>query len=353
MNQDKALLKYKQIVRSIIMPNKEFSYIERVRKLESAYMGFIESKAKQDKVVCTDLVPFWNAIKKCIELHQCGLMSDALILFYEQIFCNPKYIDTILVEPKANFYRMRKSRFGELYNRNEMFHIPFTKRQIVANERFSVTGMPSLYLSESTYICWEEMGNPDFDTCNVSLFKNGTTLSLINLTPIMETFEQKRLTQYPLAYVCALGTNYPNDPYKEEYIIPQLLMQSILLANKTSNNLRISGIRYISTKAYTERPLFPLNEKEDLKRYFNYVFPAIGPYNEEGLSRFLLNSFSWSSPETYGRYKLRTSGLQTTEPHTNETYMVSTFYQMERCCEVAWVRDNMLTYNSLDGALSF
>ena len=45
------------------------------------------------------------------------------------------------------FYRMRNSQEYVQYEKNEMYHIPFDKNYLVGNERFSITGFPTLYLS--------------------------------------------------------------------------------------------------------------------------------------------------------------------------------------------------------------
>jgi serine/threonine-protein kinase HipA len=85
------------------------------------------------------------------------------------------------------------------------------------------------------------------------------------------------VTDFDLLQDKALGTNHPEAPFKEEYVIPQILMQCLLIHNKTNTKTSYVGIRYLSNKAYVQRPLFPLNEKKKLRRYFNYAFPAFSP----------------------------------------------------------------------------
>ena len=130
-------------------------------------------------------------------------------------------------------------------------------------------------------------------------------------------------------------------------------MQCLLIHNKTNTKTSYVGIRYLSNKAYVQRPLFPLNEKKELRRYFNYAFPAFSPYDNDGLSIKLKSIFSWSRPDTYGRYRLRTANMSVEERPTTDTYSGSAFSQIEGWCNVQWAHDNMLLYDSLEGALSF
>ena len=65
--------------------------------------------------------------------------------------------------------------------KNEMYHIPFDKNYLVGNERFSITGFPTLYLSSSIYGCWEETGRGNLEYANVALFKNTQKIKLISL----------------------------------------------------------------------------------------------------------------------------------------------------------------------------
>jgi hypothetical protein len=71
-------------------------------------------------------------------------------------------------------YRVRSDRAaasnGEL-SRKDMFHVPFEKRRLVRNQRYSIAGLPCLYLGSSIWICWEEMGRPSLDSLSISRFR--------------------------------------------------------------------------------------------------------------------------------------------------------------------------------------
>ena len=354
MKKKNSLNKTKTLLKETILPNSSLTFLDRIDRLENIYCDYLTTEfTGLPKDTHNRLKDFWEVIRQCFKLHQEGSSVEATQLFYKKIICDEAFVDIYELTPNSRLFRMRKSEYGGLFSKEEMFHIRFDKRHMVLNNRFSVNGIPSLYLGESTYICWEEMGNPNFDTCNISMFINDKPLSVINLAPIMKSFDIKKILKYPLAYVCSLGANHHDAPFKEEYVIPQMLMLCLFIHNKSNPETSCMGIRYLSNKAYIQRPLFPLNEKEDLKRYFNYAFPAFGPYDNQGLSKKLQSVFSWSAPDTYGRYKLRHSNMNIEEARYKDTYGYSAFYQMENWCYFQWLHDNMFSYDSLEGALSF
>ncbi|WP_052675768.1 hypothetical protein [Paenibacillus sp. IHBB 10380] len=69
--------------------------------------------------------------------------------------------------------------------RQEMFHIPFELKGRAATQRYSIPGLPSLYLGSSCYICWEELHRPDLNTVNrVRVKRSGDDTYLdFGLTP--------------------------------------------------------------------------------------------------------------------------------------------------------------------------
>ena len=81
-------------------------------------------------------------------------------------------IDTVILSKGARLYKARAAESNYRFSQNEMFHIPYEKRNKIGNQRFSVTGLPCLYLGSSSYICWEELGRVDFSTCNFCGFTN-------------------------------------------------------------------------------------------------------------------------------------------------------------------------------------
>ncbi len=54
--------------------------------------------------------------------------------------------------------------------KGHLFHIPFEARHKVREQRYSVAGLPSLYLGGSTHLCWRELGEPDKASIAVARF---------------------------------------------------------------------------------------------------------------------------------------------------------------------------------------
>ena len=56
-------------------------------------------------------------------------------------------------------YRVRQTKSPKL-EKEDIFHIPFEDRHKVPSHRYSIPGLPCLYLCGSLYACWEELGPP-------------------------------------------------------------------------------------------------------------------------------------------------------------------------------------------------
>lgn len=172
---------------------------------------------------------------------------------------------------KDKLFRIRVSE-NELIEREELFHIPFTKRHLVSNQRFSIAGLPCLYLGSSIYVCWLEIQKPNFSNIYISGFKTTNSLRVLNLAYTLDSilndleinnididsFIDKFLL-WPLIMACSFQTKYPKAPFHEEYIVPSLLLEWI-----TYSSEEISGLKYLSTK---------LNSSKKKNFGINYVIP--------------------------------------------------------------------------------
>lgn len=142
-------------------------------------------------------------------------------------------------------YRARKGK--DLQERKELFHTPFELRTKCASYRFSTLGYPSLYLASSLETALLEVGakNPLEYFC--SCFKTNNDICVVDLAlPNRDlTFweQYSLLVFYPLIVACNLKVRNTDDPFKPEYVIPQLLTQIIRL-----HSSGIIGISYTSTK---------------------------------------------------------------------------------------------------------
>lgn len=62
-----------------------------------------------------------------------------------------------------------------------MFHIPFNKRSKISTQRFSIPGVPCLYLAVTSYGVWLELNKPKNDNFFVSSYKIQKNLKILNL----------------------------------------------------------------------------------------------------------------------------------------------------------------------------
>ena len=149
------------------------------------------------------------------------------------------------------FYRARIGK--EKFDIEDLLHIPFDNRGIIGNQRFSINGMPCLYLASTTYGTWIELGRPAENEFQVSAFKLPSDIKVLDLAiqqhringmgsfssqeEIKQALNYQRI--FPLVIAVSGIVKEKNRTFKSEYIIPQLLM----LACKSEH---IDGIAYLS-----------------------------------------------------------------------------------------------------------
>ena len=160
-------------------------------------------------------------------------------------------------ESEVQFFRARLSDNIKTFPASEMLHIPFSKREIVKSERFSIPGLPCLYLANTSYACWIEMGCPPEHKFNVSPIVLDNTQKILNLTvtirdlgDIAPNAEDKQLTTLIKLFMLSAATSFRVSSsnvrnFKSEYILPQMIM----LACKQRN---LDGITYYSKQVTDE-----------------------------------------------------------------------------------------------------
>jgi hypothetical protein len=225
--------------------------------------------------------------------------------------------------------QLYKARVGGFYpfREEEMFHIPFDKRGLIQNQRYSINGMPCLYLGTSSYVCWEELGRPDFNTFWVSRFEvTNKELKILNLSyTIQDIFNlknnsdnndelEKLIEEYFLYWIiqcaCSISVKNKNRVFREEYIVPQLIMRNI-------RSLKIDGIMYFSVKGkYMEgynswimkNFAFPADDYDVFEKIDqNKLVFNSKKYNEYKLSNKLRNAFSLTAPLNMGLIRVAES----------------------------------------------
>lgn len=228
-----------------------------------------------------------------------------------------KYFHTrFRLTPGSRFYRVRavNEENADIQNNpDELFHIPLSKKALVNNERFSLAGFPSLYLASMLPLAWQECGYPkkyyyseyqyeklNNSGCERKLQDELKFLALYSPNEIYDwgsivkykNFELwlkviiRFMKQYPLILACSFVNQSGKVTYKQEYIIPQMLMQWVQRNNKV-----VQGIAY-----FTCTDLMMFNRRWCA---YNIVIPAVGPYDDKKYSKVLREAFEWSRPEYY------------------------------------------------------
>ncbi len=215
------------------------------------------------------------------------------------------YVDTYkkMNEEPLSFYKARKGRVEE---RIDMLHIPFDKRGLIASQRFSIAGVPCIYLGTTSYVCWNELGKPDskdFNVCAYRFNEKGKKLRVLNLVisePLIngvfnrglqneESTEKKlqieMLKIFPLVIATSFTVLEEGRSFKSEYVIPQLIMHCL-------KELNIDGVAYLSKKG-----------KDDFQ-YPHGVNLALPVFERNKYEKYgaICDCFELSEPINYGSF---------------------------------------------------
>tara|TARA_R110002049_G_scaffold276108_1_gene454250 strand:- start:488 stop:1609 length:1122 start_codon:yes stop_codon:yes gene_type:complete len=214
---------------------------------------------------------------------------------------------SVFVNP---MYRFRPIDATKTFERKDLFHIPFELQAIIKEMRYSVTGLPCLYLGGSTHVCWKELGQPDINTISVSRYAAvpNTNLKVLNFghrMPVLaayahtepnrfltanseNAFMAAQVACWPLVAICSIRVPDRTKNERPEYLMPQLILEWI------TKTRAFHGVRFFSTH-YTEYIDNP-------KTYMNYVFPASAITPQDYCAN-LKSLFELTEPKTWAQAK--------------------------------------------------
>lgn len=205
------------------------------------------------------------------------------------------YLPTVVFDINTNFYRMRKKEGNYPLTKGELFHVPFEKRFFIKTQRYSILGFPTLYLSNSLYVAWEEMKRPNSNLIKAVRLVNTRKIECLDLTssrysvnyewkpqPNVASSKEKNdvysMMVWPIIAACSFKVRNTNADFKPEYIIPQLMLQYV------SRNGEIKGIKFSSTHIDLNNP----NIKGD---FYNVAIP-VKDNHEKGYCSILKSDFN-------------------------------------------------------------
>lgn len=198
------------------------------------------------------------------------------------------------------------------FDENEYFHIPFSKRHLVGNQRYSISGLPMCYLASNLQTALNEI-EKDIDDVNIALFMPRysdfyhmgvfdvtnalfenlrVSINMINSGSILyynDRFDnclKKRIKCLLAEYVLYQVLQFPVNPdnkgtFIAEYVLPQLLMEEV------QKNSKWVGVKYQSTKSIRDNTGIT-----DFINNENYCFvvpyEANGDYSETFKEQFFI-----------------------------------------------------------------
>lgn len=159
------------------------------------------------------------------------------------------------------FFRLREEKVG--VEVQDCLHVPYNKREEAHQNRFSIQGLPCLYLSDSPETALAESATENKNNVRwIGEFteKPGKNIEFMDLrlTSIEEIDEisdygkMTFLITYPIRLMCAFKTKHDKEKAHDEYMIPQLLSHIVLINLKENRNQKIDygcdGFVYDSRK---------------------------------------------------------------------------------------------------------
>lgn len=333
-------------------------YLETLEKRIDDYINRIEELRikKSFYLISQEINPLEKIKDNLIEIiksYLSGNIELAYNKFSELIGSNRHHIENLMLhinEEEEVFYRVRYSE-KEISSKESIFHVPFDKRHLVSTMRYSIAGVPCLYLGNSIYDCWLEMDKPELNKLFISKFKNIERISIIDFAitlntlykeptiqdqrPIQYSFDKINsfLTIYPLILACSFKKQNENAKFNIEYILPNMLLQWI-----SREKEHISGIRYFSTKMHHKRYdsigvniVFPPKKNKDHMKgfcpYLKDLFSFTAPISWSMLNNFPLRDID---DRIIPRITNDTKILQSSDEVIDSHYKMTKFYQIEQ-----------------------
>lgn len=262
-------------------------FCNKLRELKSERLcpncHYVSECSKIKTVICKidmeDIDRFFDDITD-IYLKWIDTNLEEAIEELNQILINKNLLKVDEIKPRnlknKIYYKGRIEQPDEVLTQWDMFHIPFNKRYLIGNQRYSLNGQPIMYVGSSILDIMYELNKADLSSLKVSYVKFDENIKLFDLRDdiwldvqmlgmgdievssingnVVNAYEYTEASFYRnlLSFVCSFRKQSGINKYSfsEEYVLPQLLSQ---LVKKNG----FDGIIYYSTKK------FALLEDED------------------------------------------------------------------------------------------
>lgn len=292
INENESISKDIKSFCSGIVVSMEENYKNILKAVTKYFLGDINSAIK--------------LIKKTISAYHIKKLNDCYALLGVRHFIGGHDLKQLF---------MFKGRTVEAYSElksNDMFHIPLDKREFVSTMRYSVPGIPCMYLASNSYVVWCELNKPDYSKLAISAVDLTSLLDeeIIDLSPnyhvltdFIETFldydgnyeslsdyfeiyikkpeEGETLYDYipkffegflglPLSLATSMKCTDKNRIFKSEYIISQLVMYNLENAigvayrSNVIDSNHVDGVNLAATNL-----AIPITKYSNLNKYGN------------------------------------------------------------------------------------
>lgn len=276
-------------INGFLMPrevNNNEDYINELTKIFEKYKKQINKIAfKYEKNLVNDVEKNCNEILKALETYLSGNKDKAKLIISGLInsyIDNPFWVSDLdksyAFRGVAPFVDLHSKGYKEIYDnmmrgdidfyraryepvekdKKQFLHIPYSLLNKVTEQRFSLKEQPCLYLGTTSYVCWIECRKPELEKFYIAGFRAtelGKKLKIFNLVvsePLVNGIYQKgsnekfnkelqisMLKLLPIVFATSFSVDSESRQEKYEYIISQLIMQSL-------SELNIDGVAYLS-----------------------------------------------------------------------------------------------------------
>lgn len=207
-----------------------------------------------------------SALNSCYAGVECKALKDLLDFFDKDNLFYMKLFPRFETNGSQIWYRVRAVNSDcSVFTDKDLFHVPFELRHKIESSRFGSPGNPKLYLSGSLETALAEIGNPKDYYYAKFRFKDITCFFDLEypLHPSPKDWEYYSLFAfYRLLIACMTRVKDDREPYKPEYLIPQLMSKIARyyrnLATPENDKYPVNGffgIIYMSNKSKCQGPL--------------------------------------------------------------------------------------------------
>lgn len=278
---EEAIQQYKEIFLAHLNYTKQSCTEKSCNSKKCEYHGACQVIKKEiESIAEEEISSFFERLRK-IYIAWIDSRSIEAIEEFEKLLDEYKVLEFQSKIRKSDvFFKGRVTK--EYLTRWDMFHIPFNKRHLIKNQRYSLTGQPIVYIGKSVIDVVEELETEDFENLKISTIQLPSDIKIFDLRNsivdelikifIAWMFGEKE-TKYKknsfykliLASVCSFPKKQELKDFGfcEEYVLPQILAQII-------KNQGFDGIMYQSTKKFANIG-FKEETKEESKGTSRYI----------------------------------------------------------------------------------